>query len=103
MGESTDREVLKPVTTYIRSRRVRWDDNTDVLAGDLPPRVRPIRWARGLPPFNIPPDLADILQTGTHPEIFAKLSQEYLPDPLSLDNYQTFFPILLWTEEARMM
>lgn len=90
--------------SYIRSRRVRWEDNTDILAGNLPPRIaRPIKWARDLLPFSIPSALAEILQIGTHPEIFARLSQEYLPDPLSLENYQTFFPILLWIEEARMV
>ena len=103
MGEAADREVLKSVTPYIRSRRVRWDDTADVLAGDLPPRVtRPIKWARDLLPFPIPCALADVLQSGTHPEVFARLSQEYLMEPLSLDNYQNFFPVLLWIEEARM-
>ncbi|PIL27838.1 hypothetical protein GSI_10992 [Ganoderma sinense ZZ0214-1] len=104
VGEAADREVLKSVTPYIRSRRVRWDENTDVLAGDLPPRmIRPIKWARDLLPFNIPSALAEVLQSGTHPEILLRLSQEYLTDPLSLENYQSFFPVLLWIEESRMV
>ena len=103
VGEAADREVLKSVTPYIRSRRVRWDENTDVLAGDLPPRGRPTKWSRDLLPFNIPVALADVLQSGTHPEIFLRLSQEYITDPLSLENYLSFFPVLLWIEESRMV
>ncbi|KAI1789433.1 P-loop containing nucleoside triphosphate hydrolase protein [Ganoderma leucocontextum] len=103
VGESAERELLKPVTPFVRSRYVRWDNNDKVLAGDAPPKILPIKWARDLLPFTIPPALAEILKTGTHPEIFARLSQEYFPEPLSLDNFQTFFSLLLWIEEARMV
>ena len=103
IGESAERESLKPVLPYIRAARVRWEDNQQVLSGAAPPRILPQKWGRDLLPFQIPPPLAEVLQSGPNPDIQARFEEEYFKEPLSLKNHQAFFQSLLWIEEARML
>ncbi|TBU29435.1 P-loop containing nucleoside triphosphate hydrolase protein [Dichomitus squalens] len=103
VGESTERESLKPVAPYTRAPRVSWEYNKLVLSGDAPPRILPQTWTRDLLPFSIPVPLAEILRSGSYPDIHERLSEEYFPEPLALENHQVFFANLLWIEEARMV
>ncbi|KAI0646633.1 P-loop containing nucleoside triphosphate hydrolase protein [Trametes meyenii] len=101
IGETADRETLKPVAPFVRRRRAPWRDGVPVLSGDPPPSL-PAPWVVGLPASRIPSDLTATLKKGSPEDILARVRQHYFLDPLSLDNHSTFFGVLLWLEEFRM-
>ena len=102
VSDAVERELLKPVAPYRRSKRAQWKDDGPVLPGKPPKNGDAVRWAREMLHFTIPPPLAALLNVRSPEEIMARLREEYFPDPLSLANHALFFQNLLWIEERRM-
>ncbi|TFK80574.1 P-loop containing nucleoside triphosphate hydrolase protein [Polyporus arcularius HHB13444] len=101
VGDYEDHELLKPVTPFVRSRRMHWSVDGPVLPGVAPPREI-MNWRRELRHFPIPGELAEILQIRSPQDTIDRLRERCFHDGLSQANHLDYFATLLWIEEHRM-
>ncbi|KAI0690995.1 P-loop containing nucleoside triphosphate hydrolase protein [Cerioporus squamosus] len=101
VGDYDERELLKPVAPFVRSRRMHWSVDGPVLQGVAPPRER-MNWRRQLHHFPIPGELAEILQMRSPQDIIDRLRERCFHNELSQANHLDYFATLLWIEEHRM-
>ncbi|KAI1789429.1 P-loop containing nucleoside triphosphate hydrolase protein [Ganoderma leucocontextum] len=103
VGDAADHEALKPVTPYVRNRRVPWRKDLPTVSGERPPSLVAAQYIKKLPNARIPAKLAEALRSGTPEEIETRIWQNYFSGPLRLTTHATFFANLLWIEEDRMV
>ncbi|RPD55542.1 P-loop containing nucleoside triphosphate hydrolase protein [Lentinus tigrinus ALCF2SS1-7] len=102
VGDYDERELLKPVMPFARSRHAPWyDPDGPVLRGEAPQREN-IKWARDMPHFFIPGELAEILRMRSPQDIIDLLRERCFYEELSQANHLDHFATLLWIEEDRM-
>ncbi|TBU29420.1 P-loop containing nucleoside triphosphate hydrolase protein [Dichomitus squalens] len=103
VGDAADHESLKPVTPYIRNRRVQWRKDLPTVSGERPSSFLAAQYIRKLPEARIPVELGDILKSGTPQEVETRIREKYFSEPLSLAIHASQFANLLWIEEDRMV
>nr|VWP00270.1 Adenylate cyclase [Ganoderma boninense] len=103
VGDAADHDALKPVTPYVRNRRVPWRKDLPTVSGERPPSLIAAQYVKTLPKARIPANLAEALRSGTPEEIETRIRENYFSGPLQLTSHATFFANLLWIEEDRMV
>ena len=103
VGDAADHDALKPVTPYVRNRRVQWRKDLPIISGERPPSLVAAQYIKKLPKFLIPAGLMETLRSGTPEEVETRIRDNYFSGPLQLTSHATFFANLLWIEEDRMV
>ncbi|RDX46185.1 P-loop containing nucleoside triphosphate hydrolase protein [Lentinus brumalis] len=103
VGTAVERELLKPVKTYVRRRRAPWHRNRPTVSGERPAAISAMPWVVRLTPALIPSGLAELLKTGHPQEVIAFVRVKYMQPSgtPTKGNHEMFFRALLWIEEAR--
>ncbi|KAI0691003.1 P-loop containing nucleoside triphosphate hydrolase protein [Cerioporus squamosus] len=103
VGAAVERELLKPVSNYVRRRRAPWHHKRPTVSGDRPPAISTLPWVVRLTRAPIPSGLAELLKTGHPQEVIAFVRMKYMQslETPSKGNHAMFFRALLWIEEAR--
>ncbi|KAH9887301.1 P-loop containing nucleoside triphosphate hydrolase protein [Cubamyces lactineus] len=103
VGNPADHQFLRPTAPYVRRGRAPWKQGGDVVDGERPPALDAVKWVKKLPPSRIPGPLAAIIANGSMRDIITQIRAQFLPPTLHADTHGTYFRVLLWIEEARMV